>query len=188
MEEPGPVPPGHVTGGGVGDRLAVFVGTGFGLGWSPWAPGTVGTLPGFLWLWLLLLPGSLPLYVAGMAAGALGAVWIGHRSEKALKLEDPGCVVIDEIIAIPIAFSAWVVWLWMPSHEMPSFLQLFKGANAAFAFGIWAAFRFFDILKPWPVFQVQRFGGGWGLVLDDVLAAGYVCLLSVGALKLLGWG
>jgi phosphatidylglycerophosphatase A len=177
-----------VSGGGVGDRLAVFLGTGFGLGWSSYAPGTVGTLPGFLWLWILLLPGSLTLYFLGILAGTLAAVWIGHRAEKALNLEDPGCVVIDEIIAIPIAFSAWVVWLWLPSRLLPTFSELFQGPHALFAFGLWAAFRFFDILKPWPVFQVQRFGGGWGLVFDDVLAAGYVCLLTPVALKLLGWG
>lgn len=179
MEKPGSVPSGHVTGGGgLWDRLNLLVATGFGLGWAPFAPGTFGTLPGFLWLWLLLLPGSLTFYIVGMLVGGLGAVWIGRRAELFLKREDPGCVVIDEIIAIPIAFGVWVVWLWAPHRELPAFAELFQGVNALVAFALWAGFRCFDIAKPWPVFQIQRVGGGWGLVLDDVLAAGYVCLLT----------
>jgi phosphatidylglycerophosphatase A len=41
-------------------------------------------------------------------------------------------------------------------------------------FGVFAAFRFFDIVKPWPVRQSQSLPGGWGITVDDVLAAGYV--------------
>jgi phosphatidylglycerophosphatase A len=49
--------------------------------------------------------------------------------------------------------------------------------------GIFALFRFFDILKPWPVRQSQKLPGGWGVTVDDVLAAGYVNIVALVALS-----
>ena len=81
------------------NRIIVFIAEGFGAGRIPVAPGTFGTLVGFGWMYLLLLPRSLPIYLGGTIAGLAAAVWIGGLAEKALNKKDPGSIVIDEIAA-----------------------------------------------------------------------------------------
>jgi len=147
---------------------AHFIALGGGSGLARVAPGTVGTLWGwlaFLVLQLWLGPAALGWVVA--AALALGW-WACTLTARHLGVADPGAIVWDEIAAI------WLVlWLTMPMG--------FVGQCAAFAL-----FRYFDAAKPGPVAWADRlfkgFGwkGGLGIMLDDLVAA--FCTLLVFAL------
>lgn len=124
---------------------------GFGVGLSPWAPGTFGTL--------LAVPLYLGLAVSGPAVYAtavvafflLGVVACGRCGAVLGRADDPA-IVWDEIVGFLIA-------LWGVPGSVASVLL-------GFVF-----FRFFDILKPWPIRAIdQRTSGGLGVMLDDVLA------------------
>jgi len=128
--------------------LARFIGTGFGLGLSPIAPGTLGTLLGVLIAWLA--PGPLWL---GAACVAAMAVPFAYGAER-LGGKDPSSFVLDEVAGYLVAM------LWIE----PTPLAL----AAAFL-----AFRATDILKPWPVNRLEGAPGGWGVILDDLMAGAY---------------
>ena len=100
-------------------------------------------------------------------------------AEKALGEKDPGSVVLDEIIAVPLCFAAWVVSQLHATGQIPEPSYFFSGNNWLGIIGIFAAFRLFDIWKPWPVRQSQALPGGWGVTVDDLLAAIYVNLVSL---------
>ena len=138
------------------DRLATFVATGFGIGWIPFAPGTAGSLLGIVYWWGLTHLGSWWAYGLGMSAGWIVAVLCSGRAAKLLQKRDPACVVIDEITAVPLALAGVAQEWW----------QVGLG---------FALFRLFDIWKPFPVRQSQSLPGGWGIVVDDILAAIYAC-------------
>lgn len=139
-----------------------FLAFGFGSGLSPYAPGTMGTLAAIPFAVLLKsLPGAW--FWLTLAALFLAGIYLCDVSSKRLGLHDPGGIVWDEMVAywLTIAFiPVWWPW-WL----------------AAFVL-----FRAFDILKPWPIRYVEnRFGGGLGIMLDDIVAA----LYAMGALALL---
>ena len=147
---------------------AHLVALGFGSGLSPVAPGTVGTLWG--WLAFLVLQMWLSPWQMGwlIAASLPVGWWACTVTAKHLGVADPGSIVWDEIVAI------WLVlWLAMPMG--------FAGQCAAFAL-----FRYFDAAKPGPVGWADRlfkgFGwrGGFGILWDDLVAA--FCTLFVMAL------
>jgi phosphatidylglycerophosphatase A len=152
------------------ERLILFLAEGFGAGRIPIVPGTFGTMIGFGWLALLVWSGSLWVYAVGTVAGFLGSVWIGGEAEKILRLRDPNRIVIDEIIAIPIAYLAIYLYPFCTNRPVP--VSLWLGCAVVFVL-----FRVLDIWKPWPVRQSQNFPGGWGLTIDDALAALYVDLV-----------
>ena len=155
------------------EKLIVFVAEGFGAGRFPVAPGTVGTLVGFLWIYLLLLSGSGLIYSLGTVAGFFGSVWLGGRAEKVLGRKDPGSIVIDEITALPLAFGgALLVTGFIP------FAQFLQGKRLLVPLIAFAAFRVLDITKPWIVGRSQTLPGGWGLTVDDFLAALHVVPLT----------
>ena len=141
---------------------------GFGAGLSPKAPGTVGSLWGWL-SWLALAPHlSAGGQGALIAAGLLVGWWACKQTVDHLDMADPGFVVWDEVVAM------WLVlWLVMPTG--------FGGQLAAFAL-----FRFFDAVKPGPVawadqvFKGWGWRGAWGILFDDLVAA--FCTLLVIAL------
>lgn len=153
--------------------LILFIAQGFGAGRCPKAPGTCGTVVGLAWFALLLWPGSLPLYLAGMTAGIFFSVWVCGAAERILKRKDPPSVVLDEIIAVPISFAGWVALSWSQTGAMPSAAFFFQ-QNFPGVLGVFLLFRVFDVAKPWPVRQSQVLPGGWGVTIDDVLATGYV--------------
>lgn len=130
---------------------------GFGSGLSPKAPGTVGSLVGMiLFLPALGLPVLMQLLVIGLGL-ALG-IWICDRVAKDMDIKDPGAIVWDEFVGM------WIAMLWLPSIFW---------APLAFA-----AFRFFDVLKPWPVSLADReLTGGLGVMMDDVVAGIYALLI-----------
>ncbi len=146
------------------ERLAKFLATGFGSGCLPYAPGTWGTVVGIGYAWAVsLLPWQWQLGI--IAAGVLFAVWLSGIAEKLYQRKDAQEIVLDEIAAFPLAaFFAWGVEKWTP---------LLVGA----AFVI---FRIADILKPFPAKQSQQLHGGWGIVMDDVIAAIYAGILVTG--------
>ena len=126
--------------------------TGFFAGYIPFAPGTFGSIVGLL-LCFLLSKTKLSVAILFILIFIFFAIWISNRAEKILKQNDPGCIVIDEIAGIMLTF------LGLP----------FNIISVAAGF---LTFRFFDILKPFPIrYMEKRFTGGTGIVLDD-LAAG----------------
>ena len=92
--------------------------------------------------------------------------------------------MIDEIIAIPFCFLSWVTVAWLPHHKLPALGTFLSGRAWLATVGVLVLFRLFDIAKPWPVRQSQRLPGGWGVTVDDVLAAGYVALITLGFLMI----
>jgi phosphatidylglycerophosphatase A len=138
----------------------------FGLGYSPWAPGTVGTLGGVAIAAVLAGSGAFLLWVLLAAAGIyLVARPLGDWAEESTGGKDPQWFVLDEVIGYLIGI-AWFVG--------PSPLAL------AVAFVV---FRFFDIVKPWPCKWLQSRRGGDGILLDDV-AAGVWTLIVMGILRI----
>jgi phosphatidylglycerophosphatase A len=142
---------------------AHFVALGFGSGLAPRAPGTFGTLAALPLFWLLLQTGlGLPALLAVIAAGFALGIWACAVTGKDLGVSDHGGIVWDEIIAM------WLVLAFTPANWL--------GWLAAFGL-----FRFFDILKPWPIrFFDQRLKSGFGVMFDDLLAALYALLLIKG--------
>lgn len=141
---------------------AHFLALGFGAGLSPKAPGTVGTLVAFPLFWLLL---ESPLYWVWVALFLVVGVWACGVAGRALGVHDHGGIVWDEVAA----------FLMVLPFAPPSLM----GFALAFAL-----FRLFDIWKPFPIGWLDaRMKGGLGVMLDDVLAAGYsiACLMGVAA-------
>lgn len=169
--------------GKTGFHFTVWVAQGFGVGNVPKAPGTFGTLLGFPLFALMVMPGELSTLIVGCIAATLVSVWFCGEAEKILKLRDPGSIVIDEIIAIPICYLGWAAWLVEKEGVSPS-VSYFFVERWPTLIGIFALFRFFDIVKPWPVEGSQKMRGGWGVTLDDVLAAVYVNLVVLGILAI----
>ncbi len=164
---------------GAAKEFVVFLAQGFGVGRIPFAPGTFGSLVGLLWFAVLVGSGDLWLYLTGTLIGLALSVPVCGAAEKILRQKDPGSVVFDEIAAMPVCFLPWVISEWMRHHQMPT-PESFFGARTCLATAIiFALFRLFDILKPWPVRQSQRLPGGWGVTVDDLLAAIYVALLTL---------
>lgn len=161
---------------GCPNRLALWVAQGFGAGFLKPAPGTWGSVVGLLWLVLLLLPGSMWTFVAGMAASIVLCVWLCDGAEKRLGTKDPPSVVLDEIVAMPVCFLGPVAARWWGIGDMPAFAEMFSRRNILLALGLFTAFRVFDIWKPWPARQSQDLPGGWGITLDDLIAGVYVNL------------
>ncbi len=155
--------------------LILWVAQGFGVGRAPLAPGTFGSLLGLAWFALLLVPGNPWLFVAAAVGSILLSVWVCGKAVKTLAQRDPASVVLDEIVAVPLCFAVWVCLYFHKLGAMPA-PDVFFVENWPFTLGIFALFRSFDILKPWPARQSQRLPGGWGVVIDDVLAALYVNL------------
>ena len=149
---------------------AVLIATCGGVGYFPVAPGTAGSLVGVgIVLGLGLLPVALAWRIAAVAVAAillmvLGAA-AGDQAEKFFGRVDPGQVVIDEVVGQMITLLAWPVLGW-------------KTYAAGFII-----FRFFDIVKPFPAGRCERIAGGWGIMLDDVVAGVYsLVVLLVGGI------
>jgi phosphatidylglycerophosphatase A len=134
-----------------------FLAFGFGSGLSPWAPGTAGTLVAVP-LYLLISSWSLLQYTGFIVLTALLGVWICGVASRQLKVHDHPGIVWDEFVGFWI--TMWAVpadWVWI----VAGFL----------------VFRVFDIVKPWPVSVLDRkVGGGFGIMIDDVLAGVMACL------------
>lgn len=141
------------------DRIILFTAEGFGLGRIPFAPGTWGSLWGIPLGWVLgnfdtnwwqrLIIG-LVMFVVGVPICGIAA---RLRDKK-----DPGSVVWDEIAAFPLVYA------FVPLTGETLWLTLGLG---------FVLFRIFDIWKPPPVRQCDKLAGGFGIMVDDTVAAVY---------------
>jgi len=165
--------------------MILFIAQGFGVGRIPFASGTWGSLVGLLWFAALLATRRYELFLFGALCGVGLSVWLCGAAEKILKQKDPSSVVLDEIIAIPFCFLPWVTGQWLKSGKLPALETVWSAQGLLLVAAIFILFRIFDILKPWPIRQSQRLPGGWGVTLDDLLAAVYVALLSLVAAAIL---
>ena len=126
-----------------------IVATFFYLGKLPFAPGSWGSL-GALLIWLLL-PVIFSVQLSVIIILFVLGVYSSSRMAKYLDDHDPSEVVIDEVVGMGIS-------LFMLPHNFWLYLLSF------------ILFRVFDILKPSFIYRIQNLSGGWGIMLDDVLA------------------
>jgi phosphatidylglycerophosphatase A len=155
-------------------RFAWWLATGFGSGYLRPAPGTWGTLAGLL-AWLVLgagLTACAPAALRGaLLIAPLGLTAVGIGAASAVVQEtgckDPSFIVVDEWAGIWIALTPLLFTAPVQPHP-------WWGLRLLAPFLL---FRLFDIWKPGPVDAAQRLPGGWGVVLDDVLAGLLAALL-----------
>jgi len=143
---------------------ARLIATGFGIGYLPIAPGTWASLASLPLAWLIALNyGQMGLAIAALIA-LLGGIWASNTTEKLTGEKDPSSIVIDEVAG-----------QWITLIAVAPDLMLY-GAG-------FVLFRIFDIFKPWPVSWAEGLPGGFGVMMDDVLAGIYagigVYLLSI---------
>mgnify|MGYP000926063085 CR=1 FL=1 len=149
----------------VGKTLATF----FGAGYWPKGPGTAGSIAAVLVAWALHTYAGWD-QLAFMVLGILSmapAIWASEVTARSLGAKDPQIVVVDEVVGQWITLSAAAhyegAWPWVIGLVL---------------------FRVFDIVKPWPVRQLEAVKpAGAGIVLDDVMAGVY----GAAVLALLGW-
>ena len=153
----------------------LWIAQGFGAGRIPFAPGTFGSLVGLLWFYLLLRAGNFWAYLAGTFIGLALSVWFCGRAERILNQTDPGSIVLDEIAAMPLCFAVIVGIPWFKRGELPA-------PHWLLVLIIFILFRIMDIAKPWPIRRSQKLPGGWGVTIDDTLAAIYVAAMSAFAI------
>ncbi len=131
---------------------------GFGTGLAPLAPGTVGSLLGVALAWLVIDLG-IEIQVAIAVFLSLAGIWICGESARRIGVHDHGGIVWDEIC------GCYVTLLVAPPEI------------TAWALGF-LLFRGFDIVKPWPIRDLDhRLSGGLGIMLDDLVAALYAAIL-----------
>lgn len=150
--------------------LAFLLATWFGCGKFPWGPGTIGSLAALLIASLLQRSTGNErslLLTCFLLVLLWPAIWASGRVAQQLGREDPGIVVVDEVL------GQWTALLGTSEMSWKAYLAAF------------VLFRLFDIWKPPPVRQLERLRGGIGIVADD-LAAGVLAALILylgGALK-----
>jgi phosphatidylglycerophosphatase A len=158
---------------------------GLGVGRIPLAPGTFGALLGLAWLAALLGLGSPWWFGAGIVGGFFLSVWLGGHAERILQAKDPPSVVIDEVTAMPLCYASILFTPLMTGGSWATVGEFFFSRHGLVVLAGFVFFRFFDIAKPWPVYASQRLPGGWGITVDDFLAAGYVNAALAGMVWLL---
>jgi len=151
--------------------LPWLVATWFGCGLSPVAPGTAGSLGALaIAIPLHYVYGSGRLTFLLLAAILLfPGIWAAGAIAKREGIEDPGLVVVDEVI------GQWITLAAAPVFNWKSWLLAF------------ALFRIFDIWKPPPARQFERLPGGWGIVADDVMSGlyGALAIFILGRLRII---
>ena len=136
------------------DRLAYIIATAGGVGFFPFAPGTAGSVAGLaVYALVRLVDGSTGEAIALVVTFVLG-VWSAGLAERLLGGKDPGPVVIDEVLGILVTLAFLHVNVW--------------GAIAGFVL-----FRIFDVVKPFPARRLEDLHGGFGVMMDDAMAAIY---------------
>ena len=144
------------------------------MGRFPIAPGTLGSILGLFWFLLLISGHSSFFYFFGLVLGVGLSIVVTGSAEDFLGEKDPGSIVLDEIVAVPVCFASWVIVLCLQKGHWPSVESFFQSEKWLVTVGVVAMFRVFDVFKPWPVRQAQHLSGGFGVTLDDALAALYV--------------
>jgi phosphatidylglycerophosphatase A len=140
------------------DRFFLVLATGFGVGYSPVAPGTLGTLLAIP-VYYFLSNISSPIYEITLIGFFFLSVWISENAEIFFGKKDDQRIVIDEMMGFLITM------LWVPKTTHFIVIGFFL-------------FRLFDILKPFPIRRLEkRLKGGYGVVLDDVMAGVYANII-----------
>ncbi len=130
----------------------LFIAFGFGTGLSKFAPGTAGTLLAIP-LYLVLVQFNLLVYLVAVLIATIAGFWICEVASERLGVHDHSGIVWDEIVGL------WITMTAIPVSPLLIFLGFLL-------------FRFFDIIKPWPINWLDRHvNGGFGIMIDDVLAA-----------------
>ncbi len=169
--------------GSAWSRFVVWIAEGFGVGRIPFGPGTFGSMAGLIWLALLVRTGSLAGFFIGLGLSLVVSVAVCGAAERITGRKDPGSVVLDEIVAVPICFVPWMLAEFSRLQAMPSAEYFFGPRTWWLTLLLFALFRLFDIWKPWPIRPSQNLPGGWGVTVDDVLAAVAVAALSLLAVR-----
>ncbi len=130
------------------------------------APGTWGSVAGILWYTVAFHNASPIGYLFLLALSIYFAIGICGEAEERLFKRDPGEVILDEFVAIPLCF----VGLQGAIVQLGSWAWLLMLAG----FGL---FRLFDILKPFGIRGLQSLPGGLGVVVDDLAAAVATCVV-----------
>ena len=134
------------------------------------APGTWGSLAGLLYFALFFERASIGAILVATAIGGYFAVALCGEAEVRLGKKDPGEIILDEFIVMPLCFLGWHACLAVAC----TLTTLLTG---------FALFRLFDILKPLGIRRLQSLPAGWGVVADDVAAA----LAACATLHVLAW-
>jgi len=149
-------------------QSAHIIALGAGAGLAPAAPGTVGTLLAFPLYWLLAAFSTSTMALALLGAAFLLGVWACGATGRALGVADHGAMVWDEIVAFAVVL-------------------VFTPPGWQWQLGAFLLFRFFDIVKPPPIrYFDRRLKNGFGVMFDDLLAAGYTLLVLAVGQRLLG--
>jgi len=138
--------------------LSNWFSTVFKIGYLPIAPGTWGSLAALI-VWYVLIGhiSSITLIALIVVIFALG-VYTSSLIEINLTIKDPSIVVIDEWV------GQWIVLLFLPKSMVWGLVAFLL-------------FRLFDIWKPYPISKLDNMHGGWGIMLDDVLAGIYALVV-----------
>ncbi len=144
----------------------IFLASGAYTGFSPVASGTVGTLVGVLLY--LLLPAQAPILYLFLVLLFIGAaIWLAQQAEIIFDAHDSSRIVIDEIVGFLLAM-----------YLLP--------AGWGYILAAFFIYRVFDIIKPPPAGRLEGLPGGFGVVLDDVMAGIYTNLVLQGWLLIFG--
>jgi phosphatidylglycerophosphatase A len=138
------------------DMVSTAIATGFGSGYSPFAPGTAGSAVGLLLFWPMRAAGPT-VQVAVIVAGFFVGVVACTRLARRIRRKDPGLAVWDEVVGM------WTTMALLP----------FTPLTAAAGFVL---FRIMDVVKPWPARQLEALPDGWGIMTDDLFAGIYAHL------------
>ncbi len=134
--------------------LSKLVSTFFGLGFIPFAPGTLTSIAVVLLYKYYLYRLSWPVYALILILLFIIGVYASTKYSSALNKKDPRKIVIDEALG--------------------QLLVLFRMSDAWFpVLSCFVLFRVFDIAKPFPIKKIEKVSAGWGIMLDDVVAAVY---------------
>jgi phosphatidylglycerophosphatase A len=148
------------------DRIAVLIATVFGAGYSPFAPGTVGSAVTVALLWLI--PFSRAGLVLFLVAVVVVGTWAAQRAERVIGGKDPGAIVIDEVAGMTLSVVAFPL---TPAVLLAGFVL----------------FRVFDVVKPPPARESQRIKGGVGVMIDDLIAGLYALAIIALSRSWTGW-
>ena len=146
-----------------------FAATGLGLGYSPIIPGTIGSLLGIL-IFFILIQFNVPLLISGCIIAALFFLGVitATKAEKIFNKKDPGTIVIDEVVGC-------LVYLYVIPLEIWCIILGF------------IIYRILDIIKPFPAGSAEELRGGWGIMLDDLIAGVYTGIIINIILWLKNW-
>lgn len=139
------------------------------------APGTVGSLVAIFLAFNIM---HLPVGWAVLWILTPISIWLGTKSANRYMSDtgsthDPKEIVIDELAGMWLTIVTWHIWLVIMtgSFELAQELIELEGWNITFLAIGFALFRFFDIIKPWPIsYADKKIKGGWGVMLDDIIA------------------